>query len=104
GWQGRGKMSNHFGGRVWLTLALIAMWPADSLAQAITRQITLVGPYSARGVTDTVARLIGNQMSRTLGQPVVIENVVGAGGTRANERVARSDPDGDTVLIKHVWL
>lgn len=73
-------------------------------AQAITRQITLVVPYSAGGGTDTVARLIGNQMSRTLGQPIVIENVVGAGGTRANERVARSEPNGATVLINHVAL
>jgi tripartite-type tricarboxylate transporter receptor subunit TctC len=76
----------------------------DASAQAITRQVTLVVPYSAGGGTDTVARLIGNQMSRTLGQPVVIENVVGAGGTRANERVARSEPNGTTVLINHVAL
>jgi tripartite-type tricarboxylate transporter receptor subunit TctC len=73
-------------------------------AQAISRQITLVVPYSAGGGTDTVARLIGNQMSRTLGQAIVIENVVGAGGTRANERVARSEPNGATVLINHVAL
>ena len=77
---------------------------ANSVAQAITRQITLVVPYSAGGGTDTVARLIGNQMSRSLGRPVVIENVVGAGGTLANERVARSEPDGATVLINHVGL
>ena len=61
-------------------------------------------PYSAGGGTDTVARLIGNQMSRSLGQPVIIENVVGAGGTLANQRVARSEPDGATVLINHVAL
>ena len=79
--------------------------PAGSAnAQAISRQVTLVVPYSAGGGTDTVARLIANQMSRTLGQPIVIENVVGAGGTRANERVARSDPNGATVLINHVAL
>jgi tripartite-type tricarboxylate transporter receptor subunit TctC len=79
--------------------------PAGSAsAQAISRQITLVVPYSAGGGTDTVARLIGNQMSRTLGQAIVIENVVGAGGTRANERVARSEPNGATVLINHVAL
>jgi tripartite-type tricarboxylate transporter receptor subunit TctC len=63
-----------------------------------------VVPYAAGGGTDTVARLIGNQMSRTLGQAVVIENVVGAGGTTANERVARSTPDGSMVLINHVAL
>jgi tripartite-type tricarboxylate transporter receptor subunit TctC len=83
-------------------LSAVAAGPAD--AQAIARQVTLVVPYSAGGGTDTVARLIGNQMSRTLGQPVVIENVVGAGGTRANERVARSEPNGTTVLINHVAL
>jgi tripartite-type tricarboxylate transporter receptor subunit TctC len=90
---------------VWLAaglLSAVAAGPAD--AQAIARQVTLVVPYSAGGGTDTVARLIGNQMSRTLGQPVVIENVVGAGGTRANERVARSEPNGTTVLINHVAL
>src|SRR4029079_6827895 len=96
-------MCVHFGGRVLLALALV-LPGGESVAQAITRQITLVVPYSAGGGTDTVARLIGNQMSRSLGQPVVIENVVGAGGTRANERVARSDPDGATVLINHVAL
>jgi len=97
-------MPKHLGGRV-LALALLSLLPAtDSLAQAITRQITLVVPYSAGGGTDTVARLIGNQMSRSLGQPLIIENVVGAGGTLANQRVARSEPDGATVLINHVAL
>jgi len=52
------------------------------------RQITLVVPYSAGGGTDTVARLIGNQMSRTLGQAIIVENVVGAGGN-AGERARR---------------
>ena len=61
-------------------------------------------PYAAGGGTDIVARLIGDAMSRTLGQTVLIENVAGAGGTIANERVARSTPDGSTVLINHVAL
>jgi tripartite-type tricarboxylate transporter receptor subunit TctC len=89
----------------WLAAGLLSVMAAGpAAAQAIARQVTLVVPYSAGGGTDTVARLIGNQMSRTLGQPVVIENVVGAGGTRANERVARSEPNGTTVLINHVAL
>jgi tripartite-type tricarboxylate transporter receptor subunit TctC len=92
-------------GVAWLVAGLLpAMAAGPAHAQAIARQVTLVVPYSAGGGTDTVARLIGNQMSRTLGQPVVIENVVGAGGTRANERVARSEPNGTTVLINHVAL
>ena len=74
-----------------LVADLLSIVPADFVAaQAITKTVTIVVPYSAGGGTDTVARLIGDQMSRALGQAVLIENVVGAGGTRANERVARS--------------
>jgi tripartite-type tricarboxylate transporter receptor subunit TctC len=73
-------------------------------AQSPTRTVTLVVPYAAGGGTDTVARLIGERMSRTLGQAVIIENVVGGGSTLANDRVARSAPDGSTVLINHVGL
>jgi tripartite-type tricarboxylate transporter receptor subunit TctC len=88
-----------------LAVALLWTAPADfATAQSITKSVTIVVPYSAGGGTDTVARLIGDQMARSLGQPVLIENVVGAGGTRANERVARSEPDGTTVLINHVAL
>lgn len=54
--------------------ALTIVGTGGASAQAITRQVTLVVPYLAGGGTDTVARLIGNQISRTLGQPVVIEN------------------------------
>jgi tripartite-type tricarboxylate transporter receptor subunit TctC len=73
-------------------------------AQSTAKTVTLVVPYSAGGGTDTVARLIGERMSRTLGQTVLVENVVGGGSTLANDRVARSTPDGSTVLINHVAL
>ena len=73
-------------------------------AQSIPKTVTLVVPYAAGGGTDTVARLIGERMSRTLGQTVIIENVVGGGSTLANDRVARSAPDGSTILINHVGL
>src|SRR5215468_5585636 len=88
-----------------LAAGLLVTAPAAHVAaQSITKPVTIVVPYSAGGGTDTVARLVGDQMSRALGQAVLIENVVGAGGTRANERVARSQPDGATVLINHVAL
>src|SRR5437660_1705006 len=74
------------------------------VAMCRTETITLVVPFAAGGGTDTVARLIGEQMSRTLGQTIIIENVVGGGSTLANDRVARSAPDGSTVLINHVAL
>src|SRR5882762_8305948 len=73
-------------------------------AQSNPKTVTLVVPYAAGGGTDTVARLIGERMSRALGQSVIIENVVGGGSTLANDRVARSTPDGSTVLINHVAL
>ncbi|HET9537448.1 MAG TPA: tripartite tricarboxylate transporter substrate-binding protein, partial [Mesorhizobium sp.] len=73
-------------------------------AQSNPKTVTLVVPYAAGGGTDTVARLIGERMSRTLGQTVIIENVVGGGSTLANDRVARSAPDGSTILINHVGL
>jgi tripartite-type tricarboxylate transporter receptor subunit TctC len=72
-----------------LAVGLLSTAPAEYVAaQLITKTVTIVVPYSAGGGTDTVERLIGHQMSRALGQTVLIENVVGAGGTRANERVA----------------
>ena len=83
------------------------LMPALSMpahAQPAPKTVTLVVPFAAGGGTDTVARLIGEQMSRTLGQTVIIENVVGGGSTLANDRVARSAPDGSTVLINHVAL
>src|ERR1043166_368607 len=83
---------------------LLAAMTSQAGAQSTPRAITLVVPYAAGGGTDTVARLIGDQMSRALGRNVIVENVVGGGSTLANERVARSTPDGSTVLINHVAL
>lgn len=83
---------------------LLATLSTHAYAQATARTVTLVVPFAAGGGTDTVARLIGERMSRTLGQTVIIENVVGGGSTLANDRVARSAPDGSTVLINHVAL
>jgi tripartite-type tricarboxylate transporter receptor subunit TctC len=86
-----------------LGLLLIAL-STQVHAQSAAKTVTLVVPYSAGGGTDTVARLIGERMSRALGQTVLVENVVGGGSTLANDRVARSTPDGSTVLINHVAL
>ncbi len=67
-----------------------------------SKVITLVVPYAAGGPTDTVARLISQSMSATLKQQIIVENVVGAGGTIAANRVAHAPPDGYTLFIHHV--
>jgi tripartite-type tricarboxylate transporter receptor subunit TctC len=80
---------------------------APSLAQAQTypdRTITMVVPFSAGGPTDTVARLVGEAMSKDLGQQVIVENVGGAGGTLGAARVAKAEPDGYTLLIHHIGM
>ena len=63
------------------------------------RPITLVVPYPAGGVTDTLARLLAERMKNTLGQSIVVENVGGAGGSIGVGRIARGTPDGYTVAI-----
>ncbi|HEX9272144.1 MAG TPA: tripartite tricarboxylate transporter substrate binding protein BugD [Candidatus Binatia bacterium] len=69
-----------------------------------TKVITMVVPFAAGGPTDTVARLITVPMSKTLKQQVIVENVGGAGGTIAANRVAKAAPDGYTILIHHIGM
>jgi len=83
--------------------ALLGLGLASAgLAQSYpSKPITWVVPFAAGGPTDVVARLLGASMSKTLGQSVVIENKVGAGGTIAAAYTARATPDGYTFLIHH---
>ena len=67
-----------------------------------TRPITMVVPFAAGGPTDTLARIFALRMSKPLGQTIVVENVAGAGGVIANQKVARASPDGYTVAIGHI--
>ena len=86
---------------VFLMLLLSPVLPA--FAQEFpSRPITLVVPFSAGGPGDVIARLLGTSMSATLKQALVIENVVGAGGTLGTNRVAKAAPDGYTLLLMHV--
>jgi tripartite-type tricarboxylate transporter receptor subunit TctC len=91
-----------------LAVAVVAGFTIGFLAEAAAQQafpvkaITILVPAAAGGPTDTVARLIGESMGRTLGQQVVIENVGGAGGTIGTVRVARAAPDGYTLLVWHI--
>ena len=85
--------------------ALGAALPGAAAADSFpSRPITMVVPFTAGGPSDAIARLVGQSMSTTLGQQVVIENVAGAGGTVGAARTAKADPDGYTLLIAHVAL
>jgi tripartite-type tricarboxylate transporter receptor subunit TctC len=86
-------------------LAFMATGAPDTASAQTTfpaRSITLVVPAAAGGPTDTVARLVAESMSRTLGQTVVVENVGGAGGTIGMARVAKASPDGYTIAVWHI--
>lgn len=67
-----------------------------------SRVITMVVPFAAGGPGDVIARLIGGAMSQTLGQQIIVENSLGAGGTIGTHRVAKAAPDGYTILLMHV--
>ena len=85
--------------------ALLALGLATT-AQAAwpDKPVTLVVPYSAGGPTDVVARVLAVPMGHSLGQTVVVENTVGAGGTIAPARVAKARNDGYTILIHHMGM
>src|SRR5437762_12819899 len=61
------------------------------------RPVTIIVPFAPGGATDVAARIVGEHMSRTLGQQIVIQNIVGAGGTVGSTRAMRADPDGYTI-------
>ena len=75
--------------------ALMALltWGGQALADDFpSHPITIVVPFSAGGPTDAMARILGERMQKTLGQPIMIENVTGAGGSLGVGRVVRSPP------------
>ena len=64
-----------------------------------TRPITMIVPFTAGSATDVVARVLAEWMGRSLGHPIVIENVTGAEGSIGVGRVARAKPDGQTIVL-----
>ena len=91
-----------FARRRFLHLAANAVvLPAMSrIARAQTypsRTVTMIVPFAAGGPTEVSARIVAERMSRTLGQQIIIENVLGAGGTTGSIRAMRANPDGYTI-------
>jgi tripartite-type tricarboxylate transporter receptor subunit TctC len=79
-----------------------AAWPLAARAQSYpSRPITIIVPYPAGGPTDTLARILADNMKNSLGEPVIVENISGAAGSIGVGRVARSTPDGYTLRIGH---
>src|SRR6516162_9759505 len=64
-----------------------------------TRPVTIVVPFAVGGAADAIGRIVAERMKNSLGQPVIVENVTGAGGTIAVGRVARAAPDGYTLSL-----
>src|ERR1700736_4709646 len=85
--------------------ALVALLISGSPAHAQkfpSHPITIVVPFSAGGASDAMSRILAERMQRTLGQPILIENVTGAGGSRGVRRVVRAAADGYTIGFGHL--
>ena len=96
-----------------MTLNNVTRLLAGALALAMTagiaaaqnypaRSITIIVPFAAGGPTDTITRIVSEHMQKSLGQTIVIENVVGAGGTTGATRAKRAKPDGYTIMTGHM--
>jgi tripartite-type tricarboxylate transporter receptor subunit TctC len=88
-----------------LAVGAVALSVISNMASAQDyprRPITLIVPFAAGGPTDIIARIVGEHMSRTLGQQLIIENIVGAGGTTASTRAMRANADGYTIIMGHM--
>ncbi len=84
-------------------LVVLALVSGNVFGQAFpSKPLRIVVPFPAGGTTDIVARLVGQRMSETMGQPVLIENRGGAGGTIGADAVAKAAPDGYTMLMHNV--
>ena len=88
-----------------MTMRLAVAAATLSLATAVhaqdypKRPISMIVPFAAGGTSDVIARVVAEEMAKSLGQPIVIENVAGAGGSTALTRAARADADGYTIAI-----
>ena len=82
-----------------LAAAVLALLASAALAQYPTRPIKLVVPWPPGGAVDTLGRLVAQTVSEPLGQPIVVENRAGAAGAIGSDAVAKSEPDGYTLLM-----
>ena len=103
---GQGSEAMRYGLSVGLPVALagtvLLLSGVPAQAEYPDRPITLIVPFNAGGPSDAVARIVGEHMGRTLGRAIVVENVLGAGGTVGTARAARAAADGYTLVLGHM--
>ena len=89
-----------------LAVAIVALWvAAPAAAQTFPdRPIRLVAPFPAGGLADVLGRAVGDEISKTLGQTVIIENRSGGGGNTGADAVAKAEPDGYTLLMSSAGI
>jgi tripartite-type tricarboxylate transporter receptor subunit TctC len=85
--------------RLAVAAAVISLAAAAHAQDYPRRPVTMIVPFAAGGTSDVIARVVAEEMTKSLGQPIVIENVAGAGGSTALSRAARAEADGYTIAI-----
>ena len=90
------------GGCLAILAGLVALAAPAQAQNYPTRSITMIVPFAAGGPTDVIARIVTGHMAQTLGQAIIIENVVGAGGTTATTRASKAANDGYTLITGHM--
>lgn len=88
--------------RPFIALAAVSFALGASAQPYPARSITLVVPFAAGGPTDTIGRILAERIGKPLGQTVVVENVLGAGGIIGNNKVMKAPPDGYMMEIGHI--
>src|SRR5437870_2549457 len=97
-WEGKMRLR-----QLWAAALALAILPSVASAQSWpSRPIRAVIPFGAGSATDIVPRIVFEQLSTQLGQPIVVENRTGAGGSLGTNAVAKAEPDGYTVLAHSV--